>query len=130
MTVKPANAFYGDHVARIEQGTPLARRMHALKVRTNRSYAALANRIGVSGSTLHRYCRGETVPPHIEVVARFAAVCGASGDESEELLRCWVLTMHPRSAELGPLGRLLRVFRHRATGPRRRRRRSPAGRRG
>jgi len=107
-------------VVRTQQATPLAQRMHALKVRTNRSYEALANRIGVSGSTLHRYCRGETVPPRFELIARFAAVCGADQDESEELLRCWVLTTHPGSADTGRLRTLLQFLRRRATGALRR----------
>jgi transcriptional regulator with XRE-family HTH domain len=68
--------------------------MHALKVRTNRSYEALANRIGVSSSTLHRYCSGETVPSNYEVIARFGRVCGASNAEAEELLQSWVLTVN------------------------------------
>lgn len=78
---------------RADRPARLAEQMHALKVRTNRSYEALANRVGVSRSTLHRYCRGETVPPDYEVIARFGRVCGASKEEIEELLRSWVRTV-------------------------------------
>jgi transcriptional regulator with XRE-family HTH domain len=45
------------------QTEQLARQMQTLKVRTGRGYEALARRVGVSRSTLRRYCRGEAVPP-------------------------------------------------------------------
>lgn len=76
-----------------EQARQLARRLQSLKSRTNRSYEALARRVGVSSSTLHRYCRGEVVPPSYDLVARFSSVCGASREEAEELLRYWLLAV-------------------------------------
>ena len=75
------------------QARQLARRLQSLKTRTNRSYEALARRVGVSSSTLHRYCRGEVVPPSYDLVARFGAVCGASREEAEDLLRHWLLAV-------------------------------------
>lgn len=81
-------------MTRSGQDLQFAQRMHALKVRTNRSYEALAHRVGVSSSTLHRYCRGGTVPADYEVVARFVRVCGASRAEAEELLLSWALAVH------------------------------------
>jgi transcriptional regulator with XRE-family HTH domain len=80
-------------VFQTDQSRQLARRLHVLKNRTNRSYEALARRVGVSSSTLHRYCSGEVVPPTVEVVMRFGKVCGATREEAEELLRCWALAV-------------------------------------
>jgi transcriptional regulator with XRE-family HTH domain len=73
----------------------LAKRLQALKARTNRSYEALARRVGVSSSTLHRYCRGESIPADFGVLARFGTVCGATQQEATELLEYWALTMKP-----------------------------------
>lgn len=77
-----------------DQAGELARRLRVLKVRTNRSYEALSRRIGVSSSTLHRYCSGEVVPPSYDVVVRFGRACGASRAEAEELLRYWALAVN------------------------------------
>ncbi|GAA0988084.1 MULTISPECIES: helix-turn-helix domain-containing protein [Streptomyces violaceusniger group] len=65
--------------------------LRELKGRTNRSYAALAARSGVSASALHRYCSGASVPGDYEVLARFGRACGAGGEELLELHRRWVL---------------------------------------
>jgi transcriptional regulator with XRE-family HTH domain len=78
-------------VFQTDQARELARRLEMLKVRTNRSYEVLSRRIGVSSSTLHRYCRGDVVPPTYDVVVRFCKVCGATREEAEDLLRCWSL---------------------------------------
>lgn len=79
------------------QAGELARRLQVLKVRTNRSYEALSRRVGVSSSTLHRYCSGEVVPPSYEVIVRFGKACGATREEAEELLRHWTLAVnHPQ----------------------------------
>ncbi|MGK7230084.1 helix-turn-helix domain-containing protein [Streptomyces hygroscopicus] len=61
------------------------------KGRTDRGYAALAARGGVSGSAPHRYCSGASVPGDYEVIARFGKACGASGEELLEPHRRWVL---------------------------------------
>ncbi|WP_218952377.1 helix-turn-helix domain-containing protein [Amycolatopsis anabasis] len=76
-------------MSRIEHVARLAEQMHSLKSRTNRSYASLARRIGVSSSSLHRYCRGESVPDSFEVLRRFGRLCGASPEEFSELTRSW-----------------------------------------
>lgn len=81
-------------MSQTDQAGELARRLRVLKVRTNRSYEALSRRIGVSSSTLHRYCSGEVVPPSYEVIARFGKACGASRQEAEELLRYWALAVN------------------------------------
>ena len=67
-----------------------------LKVRTDRSYAALAHRLGVNASTLHRYCAGESVPLDFTRIERFAALCGASPEERVELHRRWILAVAER----------------------------------
>lgn len=77
------------------QSEQLARQLQMLKVRTDRSYEALARRVGVSRSTLHRYCRGEVVPT-ADVVVRFARVCGATKQEAEDLLRYWAIAADRR----------------------------------
>ncbi len=78
------------YVGGMGQTEQLARQLQMLKVRTDRSYEALARRVGVSRSTLHRYCRGEVVPA-LDVVVRFARVCGATKQETEDLLRHWAV---------------------------------------
>ncbi len=74
--------------------------LRELKGRTNRSYAALAARSGVSGSALHRYCSGTSVPGDYDVIARFGKVCGASGEELLELHRRWVLADAERKRDV------------------------------
>jgi hypothetical protein len=66
-----------------------------MKLKSNRSYEALARRVGASSSSLHRYCRGVTVPSDYNVVNRFVRACGATEEETAELLRSWVLATGP-----------------------------------
>ncbi|MFJ6443928.1 helix-turn-helix domain-containing protein [Streptomyces sp. NPDC091649] len=68
----------------------LAERMSALREGSGRTYASLARRIGVSGSTLHRYCTGRTVPVEFAPVERLARLCGAPAGEREALHRLWI----------------------------------------
>lgn len=70
--------------------------LRRLKERTDRSYAALARRLGVNASTLHRYCAGEAVPLDFTGIERFAALCGASPEERVELHRRWILAVAAR----------------------------------
>ncbi len=67
-----------------------------LKARTDRSYSALAHRLGMNASTLHRYCAGESVPLDFTRIERFAALCGASPEERVELHRRWILAVAER----------------------------------
>lgn len=62
-----------------------------LKDRSGRSFDALGRRAGISGSSLHRYCAGTSVPPDSDAVLAFARVCGATRDEMRELNRLWAL---------------------------------------
>lgn len=70
-----------------------------LKGRTDRSYAALARRLGMHASTLHRYCVGEAVPLDFAGIERFAALCGASREERVELHRQWILAVAARQRQ-------------------------------
>ncbi|MQS99822.1 transcriptional regulator [Streptomyces jumonjinensis] len=65
--------------------------MHAIREESGRSFGALARRVGVSASTLHRYCSGRTVPMEFAPVERLARVCGCQGEELVALHRLWVL---------------------------------------
>jgi hypothetical protein len=67
----------------------LAALLQELKDRTPFSYGALAKRLGVSPSTLHRYCRGTTVPADYAPIERFARLCKATPAELTELHRRW-----------------------------------------
>lgn len=55
----------------------LAAHLRVLKDGTERSYGALARRLNVSASTLHRYCSGTAVPTDFTPLKRFAMLCGA-----------------------------------------------------
>jgi hypothetical protein len=80
----------------------LAAFLSMLKGRTDRSYAALAYRTGVSTSSLHRYCTGEKFPPSYALVRRFADTCGATQQEQRELARLWLRAYAVRSTPRVP----------------------------
>jgi plasmid maintenance system antidote protein VapI len=65
--------------------------MADFKERSGRSYGALATRLHVSTSTLHRYCNGAAVPGEYAPVERFARLCGATPEELVGLHRRWLL---------------------------------------
>ncbi|MEU9338995.1 helix-turn-helix transcriptional regulator [Streptomyces sp. NPDC048290] len=65
--------------------------LRELKDRSGLSYGALARRLHMSTSTLHRYCNGDAVPTDYAPVERFARLCRASPQELVELHRRWVL---------------------------------------
>nr|WP_202484336.1 helix-turn-helix transcriptional regulator [Streptomyces sp. SID8359] len=68
----------------------MAERLRGLREGSGRTYASLARRIGVSASTLHRYCTGQTVPAEFAPVERLARLCGRTPEERESLLRLWL----------------------------------------
>ncbi|MGW4361909.1 helix-turn-helix domain-containing protein, partial [Streptomyces californicus] len=80
----------------------LAARLDTLREGSGRTYASLARRIGVSGSTLHRYCTGRTVPAEFAPVERLARLCGASAADREALHRLWLLADRERVDRQGP----------------------------
>ncbi|SEH01343.1 Predicted ATPase [Nonomuraea solani] len=65
--------------------------LETLKVRSGRSYQALARRVGLSTSTVHRFCTGKQFPGDARVVERLAAAFGAGQGETRALLRQWRL---------------------------------------
>ncbi|WP_281290740.1 helix-turn-helix domain-containing protein [Streptomyces sedi] len=60
------------------------------KNRSKLSYGVLAQRLHLSASTLHRYCRGEALPPEFAIVERFARACRATPEERAEAHRRWI----------------------------------------
>ncbi|KUM80082.1 DNA-binding protein [Streptomyces curacoi] len=69
----------------------LALLLRELKDRSGLSYGALAKRLHMSTSTLHRYCNGTAVPIEYAPVERLARVCRATPQELVELHRRWIL---------------------------------------
>ncbi|MEV6788077.1 helix-turn-helix transcriptional regulator, partial [Streptomyces sp. NPDC051098] len=67
-----------------------AQRLREIRDASGRSYGALARRVGVSASTLHRYCSGSTVPVEFAPIERLARLCGCAGDDLIALHRLWV----------------------------------------
>ncbi|MEU5609948.1 helix-turn-helix transcriptional regulator [Streptomyces sparsogenes] len=90
-----------------EEIMEFAESLRGLKDRSGRSYGALAARLHVSTSTLHRYCNGDAVPGEYAAVERFARLCGATPEELIALHRRWILADAARrspSARGGPRG--------------------------
>ncbi|MEH0419039.1 helix-turn-helix domain-containing protein [Streptomyces sp. B21-083] len=79
----------------------LAAMLRALKNRSGLSYEALAKRTDIAGSTLHRYCKGTSVPQDYGSVHRLGTVCGAAPDELRSLHRLWALADTARLKESG-----------------------------
>ncbi|GHD22779.1 peptidoglycan-binding protein [Streptomyces violarus] len=75
--------------------------LRSLKSRSGMSYEALARKSGLAGSTLHRYCRGTSVPQDYGSVHRLATVCGATPEELRTLHRLWALADAARTAAAG-----------------------------
>ncbi|MFE5757853.1 helix-turn-helix domain-containing protein [Streptomyces massasporeus] len=78
--------------------------LRSLKSRSGLSYEALARKSGLAGSTLHRYCRGTSVPQDYGSVHRLATVCGATPDELRTLHRLWALADAARAAAAAGAG--------------------------
>ncbi|MGW4675561.1 helix-turn-helix domain-containing protein [Streptomyces sp. NPDC004324] len=90
------DARQGEPVPSQEEVEEFAALLRRLKARTDRSYAALARRLNMNASTLHRYCAGDAVPLDFAPVERFAALCGAGPAERIELHRRWILAVAAR----------------------------------
>jgi hypothetical protein len=76
--------------------------LRMLKDRSGQGYERLGRQAGASGSSLHRYCSGKSVPADYRVVHSFAKVCGASADELRELHQLWALADAARVDEAPP----------------------------
>ncbi|PPS77986.1 MULTISPECIES: helix-turn-helix domain-containing protein [Streptomyces] len=74
-----------------EEAEAFAELLRGLKERSGLSYVALAKRLHMSASTLHRYCIGRAVPTEYAPVERLARKCRATGEELVELHRRWIL---------------------------------------
>ncbi|MEV5958972.1 helix-turn-helix domain-containing protein [Streptomyces sp. NPDC051987] len=87
-----------------DAGQAFALLLRELKDRSGLSYGALAKRLHMSTSTLHRYCNGTAVPVEYAPVERLARVCRATPPELVELHRRWILADAARGsrAEAGP----------------------------
>ncbi|MFI7276544.1 helix-turn-helix domain-containing protein [Streptomyces sp. NPDC049879] len=77
----------------------LAALLMELKDRSGLSYGVLAKRLHMSASTLHRYCRGEALPPEFGTVERLARLCRATPEEQAELHRRWIAADTARQRE-------------------------------
>ncbi|MFC7218820.1 helix-turn-helix domain-containing protein [Streptomyces polyrhachis] len=73
-----------------------------VKERSGLSYGALAARLHLSASTLHRYCSGESVPLEYVTAERLARLCGATSGELLELHRRWLYADALRREPSGP----------------------------
>lgn len=76
--------------------------LRLLKNRTSLSYEALAQRSGVSGSSLQRYCAGIMVPSDYGPIYHFGRACGAAQEELRELHRLWALADASRRDQSRP----------------------------
>ncbi|MEV7098808.1 helix-turn-helix domain-containing protein [Amycolatopsis sp. NPDC051045] len=76
--------------------------LRMLKDRSGHGYDRLGRQAGASGSSLHRYCSGKSVPADYRVVHSFAKVCGASAEELRELHQLWALADAGRVDEAPP----------------------------
>jgi transcriptional regulator with XRE-family HTH domain len=73
------------------RGGDFAALLRELKDRSGLSYGALAKRLHMSTSTLHRYCHGTALPVDYAPVERLARMCRATPAELVELHSRWVL---------------------------------------
>ncbi|UFR00013.1 helix-turn-helix domain-containing protein [Streptomyces sp. Go40/10] len=74
----------------------LGEMLRSLKERAGLSYGALAGRLHLSASTLHRYCTGTSVPAEFAPVERFGRICRADPEELLELHRRWAVADEAR----------------------------------
>jgi transcriptional regulator with XRE-family HTH domain len=95
------NVPWGETMPAHPESEQLAAILRALKNRSGLSYEALAKRTDIPGSTLHRYCKGTSVPQDYGSVHRIGTVCGASPDELRSLHRLWALADTARLKESG-----------------------------
>ncbi|MGQ4332772.1 helix-turn-helix domain-containing protein [Streptomyces hayashii] len=79
-----------------ETAAGLGEMLRSLKERAGLSYGALAGRLHLSTSTLHRYCTGDSVPAEFAPVERFGRICRADPEELLELHRRWAVTDEAR----------------------------------
>lgn len=76
--------------------------VRGLKERSGLSYGALAKKLHVSTSTLHRYCNGDAVPTEFAPVERLGRLCGATREELIALHRSWIVADDARRRRAQP----------------------------
>ncbi|UWZ39389.1 helix-turn-helix domain-containing protein [Dactylosporangium roseum] len=74
----------------------MATSLRVLKDRKGRSFEALARRLGVSKSALHRYTAGDAVPAQFSIIELWARECDATDQEIAELRRLWQISADRR----------------------------------
>ncbi|MFE3111624.1 helix-turn-helix domain-containing protein [Kitasatospora indigofera] len=74
----------------------VTRLLGELKSRSGLSYGALAKRLHLSTSTLHRYCSGDVLPAEFAPLDQLARLCRATPEELVELYRLWVVVRAAR----------------------------------
>ncbi|WP_329500632.1 helix-turn-helix transcriptional regulator [Kitasatospora herbaricolor] len=80
----------------------ITRLLGELKSRSGLSYGALAKRLHLSTSTLHRYCNGDVVPTEFAPLDQLARLCRATPEELVELYRLWVVVRAARGSRTSP----------------------------
>lgn len=87
----------------MDAGDRFAGLLKGLKERSGLSYGALARRLHVSTSTLHRYCNGDAVPTDFAPVERLGRLCGATREELIALHRAWMVADETRGRSVEPV---------------------------
>ncbi|HET6703965.1 helix-turn-helix domain-containing protein [Amycolatopsis sp.] len=72
-----------------EDARALAELLEELKRRSGYSYERIGVKTHLSRSTVHRYCRGSSLPAAFAPLERIATVCGADRGELSKLYRLW-----------------------------------------
>ncbi|WP_158835869.1 helix-turn-helix domain-containing protein [Streptomyces sp. NRRL S-350] len=86
----------------LKEAGEVARLLQELKSRSGLSYGALAKRLHVSTSALHRYCNGDVMPVEFAPLERLARLCRATPEERTELYRLWVVAHAARTNRQAP----------------------------
>ncbi|MER6304055.1 helix-turn-helix transcriptional regulator, partial [Kitasatospora sp. NPDC001539] len=86
----------------LREADEVARLLQELKSRSGLSYGALAKRLHVSTSALHRYCNGEVMPVEFAPLERLARLCRATPEERTELYRLWIVAHAARTNRQTP----------------------------
>ncbi|MFE6049206.1 helix-turn-helix domain-containing protein [Kitasatospora sp. NPDC056446] len=86
----------------LREAEEVARLLQELKSRSGLSYGALAKKLHVSTSALHRYCNGDVMPVEFAPLERLARLCRATPEERTELYRLWGIAHAARANRQAP----------------------------
>ncbi|TYC66626.1 XRE family transcriptional regulator [Streptomyces sp. CB01881] len=81
----------------------VAQLLRELKSRSGLSYGALAKRLHLSTSALHRYCNGDVMPTEFAPLEHLSRLCEATPQERVELYRLWVIAHASRGSRTPPV---------------------------